>query len=126
MQGEVAENCRIRKCMWDGPFAMSSIYTPISGAYQVPGGANQTAPYCIVLNPGANASAYNVTMYAPVPATVMWCHEIVNVGSGAGGLQVKGASTGNPNLAVIPAGKRGELIWNLYASPPDWQCLLSA
>ena len=126
MQGEVIESCRLWKCMWDGPFAASSQYSSIAGAYQVPGGANLSPAYCIVLNPGANASAYNVTMYVPVPATVMWCHEIVNVGSGAGGLQVKGASTGNPNIGLIAAGKRGELIWNIYSSPPDWQCLLSA
>ena len=126
MQGEVVESCRIRKSMWDGPFAMSSQYTPISGAYQVPGGPGQSPPYCIILIPGANASAYNVTMYMPIPPTVMWCHEIVNVGSGAGGLQVKGASAGNPNIGLIAAGKRGELIWNIYGSPQEWQCLLSA
>jgi len=126
MQGEVIESCRIRKSLWDGPFAASSQYTVISGAYSVPGGAGFSPAYCIVLNPGANGSPFNVTMYAPVPPTLMWCHEIVNVGTGAGGLQVKGASAGNPNIGLIAAGKRGELIWNIYSSPPDWQCLLSA
>ena len=126
MQNQIVENCRIRRSYWDGPFVASSQYNVIAGAFQVPGGAGQSPPYCLGINPGANASAFNVTMYMPVPSTVMWCHEIVNVGTGAGGLQIKGASAGNPNIAVIPAGKRGELIWNLYAATPEWSCLLSA
>ena len=122
MQGEMIESTRIRKCLWDGPFAMSSSYLSIGTTYTVPGGGlTQTPPYCLVLNPSA---ASTVTMYLPNPATVMWCHEIVNVSAFA--ITLKGANTGNPTIGTIAAGKRAEVIWNLYGSPPEWVALLSA
>ena len=124
MQGENLESCRIRKSLWDGPFAMGSQYSSIGATYTIPGGAGQSPPYCLVINPGANASAFNVTMYMPVPSTVMWCHEIINVSANA--ITLKGANTGNPTIGTIAAGKRGEVLWNLYAAPPEWVCLLSA
>ena len=122
MQGEMIESCRIRKCSWDGPFAMSSSYSSIGTTYTIPGGGpNQSPPYCMVLNPSA---ASTVTMYLPIPATLMWCHEIVNVSAFA--ITLKGANTGNPTIGTIAAGKRAEVIWNLYSSPPEWVALLSA
>ena len=123
MQGENLEACRIRKSLWDGPFAMGSQYSSIGATYTIPGGAsvNQSPTYAMVLNPSA---ASTVTMYLPNPATVMWCHEIINVSANA--ITLKGANTGNPTIGTIAAGKRGEVLWNLYAAPPEWVCLLSA
>ena len=123
MQGENLESCRIRKSLWDGPFAMGSQYSSIGATYTIPGGAsvNQAPTYAMVLNPSA---ASTVTMYLPNPATVMWCHEIINVSANA--ITLKGANTGNPTIGTIAAGKRGEVLWNLYAAPPEWVCLLSA
>ena len=124
MQGEMIESSRIRKSLWDGPFAMSSQYSSIGATYTIPGGAgvlNSSPAYCIVLNPSA---ASTVTMYLPNPATVMWCHEIVNVSANA--ITLKGGNTGNPTIGTIAAGKRGEVLWNLYAATPEWVCLLSA
>ena len=124
MQGELLESCKIRKSLWDGPFAMSSSFTTLSGAYVVPGGGpNQSPPYCMVMSLGA---AQNVTMYLPNPATVMWCHEIVNASAGAFSITLKGANTGNPTIGTIAQGKRAEVIWNVYASPQEWVALLSA
>ena len=122
MQGEIIESSKIRKSLWDGPFAMSSQYSSIGTTYTIPGGGlNQSPAYCMVLNPSA---ASTVTMYLPNPATIMWCHEIVNVSTFA--ISLKGANTGNPAIGTISAGKRGEVLWNLYSTPPEWVCLLSA
>jgi len=124
MQGEVIESSRIRKCLWDGPFAMSSSYTTIGSTYTVPGGAlNQMPPYCMVLVP---TLASTVTMYLPNPGTIMWCHEIVNNAASALSITLKGANTGNPTIGTIAQGKRAEVIWNIYGSPQEWQALLSA
>jgi len=124
MQGESIESCKIRKSLWDGPFAMSSSFLTLSGAYTVPGGAGgQSPPYCMVFSLGA---AQNVTMYMPSPANLMWCHEIVNASTAANSITLKGANTGNPTIGTIAQGKRGEVVWNLYASTPEWICLLSA
>jgi hypothetical protein len=124
MQGELIESCRVRKSLWDGPFAMSSSFTTLSGAYTVPGGGlNQSPPYCMVFSLGA---AQNVTMYLPNPATVMWCHELVNAAAGAFSITLKGASAGNPTIGTIAQGKRAEVIWNIYATPQEWVALLSA
>ena len=125
MQGEVIDSSRIRKCLWDGPFAMTSQNLAISGAFQVPGGGvNQSPPYMIMLNPGVTTQ--NVTMYAPNPSTVMWCHEIWNTATATGVLTLKGASAGNPTIGTVAAGKRAEVVWNLYASPQEWAAFLSA
>jgi hypothetical protein len=124
MQGEMIESCRIRKSLWDGPFAMSSSYTTIGATYTVPGGAlGQTPPYCMVLVP---TIASTVTMYLPNPATLMWCHEIVNSAATALSITLKGANTGNPTIGTIAQGKRAEVIWNIYSSPQEWIALLSA
>ena len=124
MQGEMIESCKIRKSLWDGPFAMSSSFTTIGATYTIPGsGLNQTPPYCMVLAP---TIASTVTMYLPNPATVMWCHEIVNAAGGAFSITLKGANTGNPTIGTIAQGKRGEVVWNIYSSPQEWLCLLSA
>jgi hypothetical protein len=125
MQGEMIESSRIRKCLWDGPFAMSSQYSSVGTTYTIPGGTaqNQTPAYCIVLNPSA---ASTVTMYLPnpTPNQLMWCHEVVNVSTFA--ITLKGANTGNPTIGTIAAGKRAEVIWNPYSSPQEWVALLSA
>src|SRR6516164_2728666 len=124
MQGEMIESCRVRKCLWDGPFAMSSSYTTIGATYTVPGGGlNQNPPYCLVLVP---TIASTVTMYLPNPGTVMWCHEIVNNAATALSITLKGANTGNPTIGTIAQGKRAEAIWNIYGSPQEWIALLSA
>ena len=123
MQGELIESCRVRKSLWDGPFAMTSQNLAISGAYTLPGsGLNQSPPYMIVLNPGA--STYNVTMYTPNPATVMWCHEIWNSSTGAGSLTIKGIA--GATIGTVAPGKRAEVVWNIYASPQEWVAFLSA
>ena len=124
MQGEMLESCKIRKSLWDGPFAMGSQYSTVGATYTIPGGGttmNQAPTYAIVLSP---TIASSVTMYLPNPANQMWCHEIINVGAFA--ITVKGANTGNPTIGTIAAGKRGEVLWNLYAATPEWVCLLSA
>ena len=117
MQGEIIENSRLRKSMWEGPFGMTYSTQTISGAYTVP----NTAPYMIVLSA---ASAQNAQMYMPPVTNVMWCHEMY--ASGAGAITVKGANTGNPTVGTIPAGKRGEIVWNPMASPQEWTVFLSA
>lgn len=125
MQGEVLESCRVRKSLWDGPFAMTSQNLAISANYVVPGGGlGQSPSYMIMLNPGVNT--YTVTMYLPNPGTVMWCHEIWNTASATGVLTLKGANTGNPTIGSVAAGKRAEVVWNLYASPQEWAAFLSA
>jgi hypothetical protein len=125
MQGELIESSRIRKCLWDGPFAMTNQNLSISGAYVVPGGAiNQAPPYMILLNPGVGT--FNVTMYLPLPATVMWCHEIWNTAAATGVLTLKGANTGNPTIGSVAFGKRAEVVWNYYAATPEWAAFLSA
>jgi len=124
MQGEMIESCKIRKSMWDGPFAMSSSYATVGATYTIPGGGlTQTPPYCMVLVP---TIASTVTMYLPNPATVMWCHEIVNNAATALSITLKGANTGNPTIGTIAQGKRAEVIWNIYSSPQEWIALLSA
>ena len=124
MQGEMIETCKIRRSLWDGPFAMSSSYLTIGATYTVPGaGLNQSPPYCMVLVP---TIASTVTMYLPNPATVMWCHEIVNQAGSALSITLKGANTGNPTIGTIAQGKRAEVIWNIYGSPQEWIALLSA
>ena len=121
MQGEIIEASRLRKSMWDGPFGMSYSSQTISGAYTV----SPQAPYMIVLSA---AVAQNVTMYNPASATppvspnVMWCHEIFAAGAGA--LTIKG--TQGTTVGTIPAGKRGEIVFNPMASPQDWLVFLSA
>jgi hypothetical protein len=70
--------------------------------------------------------ASTVTMYLPNPATVMWCHEIVNNAATALSITLKGANTGNPTIGTIAQGKRAEVIWNIYSSPQEWIALLSA
>jgi hypothetical protein len=125
MQGQMIESARIRKSLWDGPFAMTNENLTITGAYQVPGGAGgQSHPYMIMLNPGA--STFNVTMYLPSPANVMWCHEIWNTVGATGILTLKGANTGNPTIGSVGAGKRAEVVWNYYAATPEWAAFLSA
>jgi len=125
MQGELIESSRIRKCLWDGPFAMTTQNLTIVANYQVPGGAlNQSPPYMIMLNPGA--STFNVTMYLPNPANVMWCHEIWNTIGATGVLTLKGANTGNPTIGSVAANKRAEVVWNFYAATPEWVAFLSA
>ena len=123
MQGEIIDSCRVRKSLWDGPFAMTSQNLAIAGAYTVPGGGlNQTPPYMIVLNPGATTQV--VTMYAPNPGTVMWCHEIWNSSTGAGALTLHGIAGGT--IGTVAPGKRAEVVWNIYASPQEWVAFLSA
>jgi hypothetical protein len=125
MQGELIESCRVRKSLWDGPFAMTSQNLAISGAFQVPGGGlNQTPSYMIMLNPGVTTQ--NVTMYLPNPATVMWCHEIWNTATATGVLTLKGANTGNPTIGSVTFGKRAEVVWNFYVATPEWAAFLSA
>lgn len=125
MQGEVVEASRIRKCLWDGPFAMTSQNLTITANYTVPGGGlAQTPPYMIMLNP--SVTTYNVQMYLPNPSTVMWCHEIWNTAAATGVLTLKGANTGNPTIGSVAAGKRAEVVWNIYASPQEWAAFLSA
>lgn len=123
MQGEILESSRLRKCLWDGPFAMTSQNLTISGAYALPGGAvNQSPPYMIMLNPGATTQ--NVTMYSPLPANVMWCHEIWNTSVGAGSLTIKGV--GGATIGTVAPGKRAEVVWNYYLATPEWAAFLSA
>jgi hypothetical protein len=125
MQGELIESCRVRKCLWDGPFAMTSQNLAISAPYLVPGGGvNQAPPYMIMLNPGV--ATINVTMYLPIPANVMWCHEVWNTAAATGVLTLKGANTGNPTIGSVAVGKRAEVVWNFYAATPEWQAFLSA
>lgn len=122
MQGEIIESARVRRSLWDGPFAMS--YQLQNTTTAVVLSAGMQYPYALVYNPGT--TPINVTMYTPNPATVMWCHEIINLGTGAGAITVKGASSGNPTVGTIAAGKRGEVVWNPFASPQDWTVYLSA
>lgn len=121
MQGEIIESARIRKSMWDGPFAMSYSIQNITTSFTM----NSNPPYAIVINSGT--TPINITMYTPSPSNnIMWCHEIINNGTGAGALTIKGASAGNPTIGTIAAGKRGELIWNPTQATPDWNVFLSA
>lgn len=126
MQGEILDGCRIRKSMWDGPFAMSYAVTNTTTNYQVPPGtASGGPPYAIVINNGT--TPINVTMYTPVPATgIMWCHEIISMATGAGAITIKGASSGNPTIGTLPVGKRAEVVWNPFQATPDWNVFLSA
>lgn len=125
MQGQMIEASRIRKCLWDGPFAMTNENLTITGAYQVPGASpGQSPPYMLMLNPGT--STFNVTMYMPSPANVMWCHEIWNTAAATGVLTLKGANTGNPTIGSVAVGKRAEVVWNYYAATPEWAAFLSA
>lgn len=122
MQGELIESCRIRRSSWEGPFAMSYTLQATTTAVVLASGAQ--LPYALVYNPGT--TAINLTMYSPTPANLMWCHEIINLGTSTGAITVKGASAGNPTIGTIPAGKRGEVVWNPFASPQDWTVYLSA
>lgn len=122
MQGEVIDSSVIRRSRWDGPFAMSYMLQNTTSAQVL--SSTQTLPYALVYNSGT--TPINVTMYTPSPTTQMWCHEIINLGTGAGAITVKGASAGNPTVGTIPAGKRGEIVWNPFASPQDWTVYLSA
>jgi hypothetical protein len=116
MQGEIIESSRLKKSLWDGPFGMSYSYQTITGTYTVP--ANNP-PYMIVLSA---AGAQNVNMYTPAVTTVMWCHEIWAAGAGA--LTIKG--TQGSTVGTIPAGKRGEIVFNPQSSPQDWTVFVSA
>lgn len=122
MQGEILDSCRIRRSSWEGPFAMSCTMQNTTVSQVLSPGINY--PYALVYNPGT--TPINVTMYTPNPANLMWCHELINMGTGAGAITVKGASTGNPTLNTIPAGKRGEIVWNPFQATPDWNVFLSA
>jgi hypothetical protein len=123
MQGEIIESSRIRRSMWDGPFAMS--YQLQNTTSPVVLGAGAQLPYALVYNPGT--TPITVTMYTPNPSNIMWCHEIINLGTGAGTITVKGASAGNPSLSpTVAAGKRAEVVWNPFAATPDWTVYVSA
>jgi hypothetical protein len=126
MQGELLESCRVRKSLWDGPFAMTSQnVSNLAAPYQVPGGGlGQSPPYMLMFNPGVGT--FNVTMYLPSPSSVMWCHEIWNTAAATGVLTLKGANTGNPTIGSVAAGKRAEVVWNFYAATPEWAAFLSA
>lgn len=121
MQGEIIEASRIRRSMWDGPFAMSYAMYNTTTNFVWP--ANP--PYALVINNGT--TPINVTMYTPSPAIgIMWCHELISMATGAGAITIKGASAGNPTIGTLPVGKRAEIVWNPLQATPDWNVFLSA
>ena len=122
MQGQMFDQTRFRRCVWDGAFGLSYGFFNTTANFQFPG---VSPPYAIAISNGI--TPINVTMYTPSPAVgVMWCHELINLGTGAGTITVKGASAGNPTIGTVAAGKRAEIVWNPTAATPDWVVFLSA
>jgi hypothetical protein len=124
MQGQLIEQTRVRKSMWDGAFGLGYALVNTTVNFNFP--AN--GPYAIAISNGT--TPLNVTMYDPtVPANqmapgVMWCHELINLGTGAGAITVKGKGGGT--IGTLNAGKRAELIWVPVQTVNEWVCFLSA
>jgi len=122
MQGQMFDLSRFRRCVWDGPFGLSFGFMNTTTSFNFP---SVSPPYAIAVSNGV--TPLNVTMYVPVPATgIMWCHELINLGTGAGTITIKGSSSGNPTVGSVAAGKRAEIVWNPTAATPDWVVFLSA
>jgi hypothetical protein len=124
MQGQIFDQCKIRRSMWDGPMGLSYGMLNVSGAYSLPNGA----PYLIALNNGA--TAINVTMYNPTLAgsptapNIMWCHELWNQGNTTGTITIKGVGGGT--VGTLAPGKRAEVVWNAGGASPEWVVFVSA
>src|SRR6516162_4024788 len=82
MQGQVFDLSRFRRCVWDGPFGLSFGFMNTTTSFNFPA---TSPPYAIAVSNGT--TPLNVTMYVPTPAVgIMWCHELINLGTGAGTL----------------------------------------
>jgi len=122
MQGQLIEYSKIRKSVWDGPFGLGVGQISTTSTYNFP----SNGPYAIAINNGT--TAIQVNMYDPtaggsqVSPNVMWCHELINLGTSTGTMTVKGKAGGT--IGSVPAGKRAELVWCPNLS--EWGCFVSA